>query len=555
MQNAVRGRFSGVKGCLVLAAGLWLVAGQARAGLENEIQQLLNGAGLGETRTAVLLVDLRTGRALVELDADQPMVPASNMKLITTAAALTRLGADFKFTTRLSLIPSPGAEARPAVGGGRTDGTAPTRGSRNGNAVGAASPGAGASSGDVSGGNAGGTSGGGEPPSLLVQGGGDPAFGDPVLLSEAGLEVEDILTLWTDAVVATGHPRIRRLMIDDRVFDRVFVNRAWPKAQLHRFSFAQVAGLNFHENLLAVLPVPAETDGQAPVIQLYPYFPKLRTQNRATTSAVDGFQVQRAPGTNRFTFMGSVRNRRSQPYRVTVNDPPMFFAEYFRHKLAEAGVTVDRVERVPTDARLDLSQREVLHEINTTLAGVLDRTNQDSQNLFAEALFKRMGREQTGAPGSFENGAAAVRLFLRDHLASRVGLSAVRVDDGSGLSLNNRATARVLVETLSVMHDDPKLRSVYAGSLARAGHSGTLRERLRGLRSEVYGKSGWLGASAGYASTFSGYLVRLDGRVYGFSLLFNGFRPPISNAQVKAVQDQILEKIDASINADATRRR
>ncbi|MEO1237296.1 MAG: D-alanyl-D-alanine carboxypeptidase/D-alanyl-D-alanine-endopeptidase [Planctomycetota bacterium] len=506
-----KSRCDGWIGFIQLVGVLCVAVAPARADLDADVEQLIRGAGLEQTRVAVLVTDLRTGRTLVDLDADQPMVPASNMKLLTTAAALHRLGPDFHFTTRLALM-APGSDGRHSgVGSGVGSGPAA------------------------------------EPPSLLVLGGGDPAFGDPVLLAQAGLEVEDLLTLWTDAVVATGHTRFRRLLLDDRVFDHDRVHPDWPVNQLHRFSFAQVAGLNFHENLLAVLPVPAENDGQAPLIQLYPYFPQLRTLNRATTSNVDAFQVQRPPNSNRFTFMGSVRNRRSQPYRVTVDDPPLFFAEYLRHKLAQAGVTVDRIERVPYDARLDPARLEVLHEINTTLAGVLDRTNQDSQNLFAEALFKRLGREQTGAPGSFQNGAAAVRLFLRDKLASRIGLSGVRVADGSGLSKNNRATARVLVQVLELMHDDRELGPVFVASLAHAGHTGTLRQRLRDLDGEVYGKSGWLGASADYASSLAGYLVAPSGRRYAFALVFNGFRPPITHNQVKALQDDILRAVDAEV--------
>lgn len=350
---------------------------------------------------------------------------------------------------------------------------------------------------------------------------------------------------------ATGHERFETLFIDDRVFDRVFVHPSWPAGQLHRYSYAQVAGLNFYENLLAVLPVPAENFGQAPVVQVEPYFSGLRTTNRATTGDADLFDIQRTPGANRFIFTGSVRNRRSQPFRATIHDPPMFFATYFRYKLKEAGLKVSRIERIDPQDRADHRGARVLHEVNTTLAGVLDRTNADSQNVFAEALFKRMGHDLTGAPGSFENGASAVRLFMRERLAAHVGLSAVRVADGSGLSAQNRLSAAVIVSLLQRMHADKGLGPVFAGSLSHAGHTGTLRSRLRGLASAVYGKSGYLGASADYASALSGYLVRPDGRVYAFGMVFNGFRPPLTHDRIKQVQDQIVEAIDEFVTSPA----
>lgn len=501
-----------LRGVLTLALTTALLAPPARAGLEVDIQQIIAGASLGKTRTAVLLVDLRTGKALVELDADTPMIPASNMKLITTAAALTRLGPDFKFSTKLALIPPP------APGNSNTDSQGSSR------AVPSSLP------------------------SLLIRGEGDPAFGDPVLLAQAGFEVDDLVDLWIKAVVDTGHTRFDQLLLDDLIFDAVRVHPDWPVDQLHYYYCAQVSAINFHENLMAVLPVPGSNLGQTPKVQLFPYYPNLRTQNRATTGTVDDFRIQRAPDSNRFVFLGSVRNRRTSPYRVTVDDPAMFLGQFLQYKLKQAGIRVNRVVRLKPNHRVNDHPTEILHQLNTTLAGVIDRTNQDSQNMFAEALFKRMGHELTGEPGSFRNGASAVRLYLRDRLSSRVGLSAVRVADGSGLSPNNRATTRVLVEVLRSMREDPTLGPIYAASLSHAGHNGTLRQRLRDLRSDVYGKSGYLGSSANYASTLSGYIVRPDGRTYAFSMLFNGFQPPLTSTRIKEVQDQILTKIDESIS-------
>lgn len=103
------------------------------------------------------------------------------------------------------------------------------------------------------------------------------------------------------------------------------------------------------------------------------------------------------------------------------------------------------------------------------------------------------------------------------------------------------------------MQADPVLGPIYAASLAQAGQNGTLRNRLRDLSSQVYGKSGYLGASANYASALSGYLVRPDGRPYAFSMIFNGFRTPIDGARIRAVQDQILTTLDTAVNAPAER--
>ena len=507
---------------------LALLTAPARADLADAAAAAVADARLGGTQVGLLVTDARTGRVLVALDADRPMVPASNMKLVTTAAALHRLGPDFKFTTRLQLLPGP-----PQLAQGDDDADAPARPTPAPTRA---------------------------LPSLLIRGDGDPAFGDPTLLAQAGFDnVDDFVQLWVDAALATGSTRFDRLLVDDSIFDTDFTHPDWPDYDLPRRWCAQVAGLSFYDNVLDVRPVPAARAGAPPAIEMYPFYPDLQHQtlNRAKTSAaVDDFVLDRLPGTNRFVFRGSVRFRREAPFQVTVHDPPLFFAHYLRHRLALAGVTVGEPERVGPDDRLD--DAVTLHAVNTTLAGVVDRTNQDSQNMFAESLLKRMGHQLTRDPGSFANGSAAVQLFLKRDLGATVNVADVEVADGSGMSRHNRVTARLLVALLIDMYQDPALGPAFTASLSHAGHNGTLRKRLDNLDAQVYGKSGYLGPSAGYASALSGYLVKpapTPGEtptVIAFSMLFNGFSPPLSNTRIKALQDDLLRLVDRHLAATPT---
>ena len=507
----------------LLALGWCLWAGAAVGGLSGDVVAAIGRADLGATEVSVLVQDARTGGVLVEVAADRAMVPASNMKLVTTAAALGTLGADFTFTTRLQAVPG---EPQRAQGDDEALLAAPTRGL----------------------------------PTLVVRGDGDPGFGDPTLLAHAGFDsVDDFLQLWVDAVVETGLTHFGRLVVDDRVFDAQFVHPDWPEYDLPRRWCAQVAGLSFYDNVLDVRPIPAARAGLPPSIEMYPFFPALQDQtlNRARTGKVDAFVLDRQMGSNRFVFRGTVRQRRDHPFQVTVHDPPLFFADYFRYRLALAGVRVDEVRRAGAGARFP--EATTLHAVNTTLAGVVDRTNQDSQNMFAESLLKRMGYAMTRRPGSFESGAAAVGRFLREGLGGSVALTGVVVSDGSGMSRHNRVSARLLVELLVTMYRDPALGPPFTASLSHAGHSGTLRRRLGDLTGQVYGKSGYLGPSADFASGLSGYLVTPDGRAGGpprvlaFSLLFNGFKPPLTNGRIKDLQDEILRLVDAHVAGAAVR--
>jgi len=318
------------------------------------------------------------------------------------------------------------------------------------------------------------------------------------------------------------------------------VHEDWPKDQLIRHYCAQVAGLNFHENLLHVMPVPAEQTGQAASIKLYPDVPFMEKTNRVVTSGQGIFVMDRKLGSNQLIFRGAVGAKPSEPYKLTFHDPPMVFGQVLARELEQRGIEPGAVAR-PAD-QAELPEGETLAVTTTTLPLVLQRTNQQSENMFAEALLKRLGRHVTGRRGNWDNGAAAVRLFLRQTLGT--ASASVQVADGSGMSRANRVTPRLLVKLLDTLHRDRELGPIYRKSLARAGEEGTLDDRMGELVSEVHGKSGYLDR----VSTLSGYLVapQSEGgkKTIAFSLLFNDFSAPVNNYDLKQLQNSLVELLD-----------
>ncbi len=456
--------------------------------LDHAMRQYVRSADLRTTQVSLFAMDLDTGNVIGSLEPDQPMIPASNMKVVTTAAAMDVLGPEFLFRTELA-IRQPSAAA----------------------------------------------------PELVVKGDGDPAFGDAILLGQHGLNVEQLLASWVEVVRQTGHTRFARLVLDDRVFDEQFSHEDWPEPDLRKGYGAQVAGINFYTNVVDILPTPT-VEGQAARVDVFPDAPHFEKTNRTKTGGkTDHFILDRRLGTNQLIFGGNVKNRRTVPFQVSIHDPAVFFGQVFAARLAQAGITVDAVVRPEPQEELD--DTRPLHVVQTTLPLVLARTNQDSQNMFAEALVKRMGHQLTGQPGSWDNGAAAIRAVLRQRLGARS--SAMVIADGSGMSRNNRVTARLLVELLRELHQDPTKGPIFLESLSAAGENGTLQQRLNDLGGRVYGKSGYIGG----VSTLTGYLVipAAEGgrpRTIGFSFLFNGFKPPLYARNMKRVQDGLLALID-----------
>ena len=495
----------------------------ARGDIDAKMQTLVRRSDVGKTVVALYAVDLTAGLVLVKQNADEPMIPASNLKLVTTAAALHTLGADFVFETKLILQNPPKAAGGAAGAGaaGAVGGNAPQT-----DAV------------------------------LVVRGDGDPSFGDEAILRVHGGavgDVEALLQLWVDAVKKANIKKVARIILDDGVFDQTFTHPSWPADQLNRWYCAQVAGINFFTNCLDVYPTPTAGASETPLVKIVPEAPFIPATNLATTGSTDTFWISRKIDSNEITFRGTVKHKRIKPVNVTIHDPPIFFGQVLADRLRRAGIAVDEVGR-PT-LRDVLIDGKPLHVIRTPLPLALQRCNKNSQNLYAEALFKRVGRKVTGAPGSFENGAAAVRLFLQKQIGTAA--ASVNTADGSGLSRDNRVTAHIMVDVLSAMHKDPKAGKIFRQSLSIAGKDGTLDDRLTGLKNRVYGKTGYING----VSCLTGYLVvpkptaaantaagatatddADDARVIAFSFLFNDLKAPLD--VVMRLQDGLVKMID-----------
>ncbi|MEM1353443.1 MAG: D-alanyl-D-alanine carboxypeptidase/D-alanyl-D-alanine-endopeptidase [Planctomycetota bacterium] len=489
---------------LTRTALLYLVALAAPAlgSIESQLQHLLGTADLRGTQVSVYVTEVDSGRMLVDIEGDRAMIPASNMKLLTTAAALDTLGADFLFKTRLGMI------------------------------------------------DAADTADGSEKPALIIIGDGDPAFGDPVTLDAAGYDPDQIVRWWVDTVVETGITKFGQIIVDDRVFEhgpQQRIHPTWPRNQLHKHYCAQVMGINFFNNVFQVTASPTKI-GQDVELGIYPYGPFVRTELGVVTGRVDQWDIITRPDDNRIGFRGQVRNRQRQ--LVTMHDPAMVFGQMLKHELSKRGVTVDQVTR--PEGNKQMPEVTTLHQINTTLQAVLVRTNRDSMNLYAEALLKRTGYAITGTPGTFENGASAVRRSLTRVLDNPTLVSTIRIADGSGLSRNNRVTARAVATLLTEMHHHAAAQA-FRVSLARPGETGSLRSRFedQDLAGELYAKSGYINT----VSALSGYLVYPDrgdgGKTLAFSILCNGFGTgdanQLDNSDMKSLQEQIITMLDTSM--------
>lgn len=491
-------------GVRALMAGWALIVGAAGAALgqslDHQVETLLADPKLGGARTGVVMIDLDSGEVLAQHAAEDSFIPASNMKLLTSGAALVLLGKDFAFRTELVYQPE---------AGGAEGGSARGR--------------------------------------VILRGAGDPALGDPKLLAEMKLTVEGLLDSWVKALKDASISPGAELVVDDRVFDRQYVHPTWPVSQLNRWYCAEVAGLNFHANILSIFTEPQEA-GRPPAIKTEPMAPWLEIKNKARSVKQGNHTawVAREAGVtgNLFTLHGDVRWS-TDPVEVALSDNPMFTGQLLAARMTAAGIGPSRVRLADADEP-GLGTGRVLHVVRTDLPTAMRRCNVDSYNLYAECLLKRMGHDVTTQPGSWSNGPAVMRMALQDRLGAAAG-AAITVADGSGMSRSNRVTPRMLANWLVSLYKDSATRDEFVASLPQAGEEGTLKRRFQGtsLKSDVRAKTGYLTG----VSAISGYITSTEtGRKLVFSIITNDKPNKVALSTIRALEEKIVLLGDAWVS-------
>jgi D-alanyl-D-alanine carboxypeptidase/D-alanyl-D-alanine-endopeptidase (penicillin-binding protein 4) len=167
------------------------------------------------------------------------------------------------------------------------------------------------------------------------------------------------------------------------------------------------------------------------------------------------------------------------------------------------------------------------------LVKVIAFMDRNSDNFTAEMLLKELGAE-AGEGGTSAAGAAAE---IRALAAAQIPVAGIKVADGSGLSLDDRLTARTLVAVLVAAWNDPALRLALWRALPVAGVNGTLRHRMLSApaRGEVRAKTG----TTNRASALSGYA----GGRFAFVVLQNGF--PVSAWPARKIEDRFATTLAA----------
>lgn len=452
----------------------------AVAQLRNDLLSIIREPGWRQAQYGVMVVSLDRGDTLFALNPDQPLAPASNMKLFSTAAALYYLGPDFRYSTYV-------------LGDGEL---------RDGVLHG----------------------------DLILFGTGDPAIS-----GRLGGGSVAILRQLADSLAARGVREVSGEVVGDgSYFDDAWLAPGWRPENLMAWYSAPVGALSFAENVVGVRVLPGGGAGQPARIATRPATQGLAVVNQVRTVAGGQTLVRFEHSPQGVVVSGQIgRGHPGVERSVPVVDPTNFAAAAFRALLQEQGIQVHggvRAIHHPGHSRVALggaagnptnganaAPRVLAVHLSPPLTEILDVTNQISHNLYAEALLKTVGRVALGE-GSFEAGARAIEYFLECE-GGMVDAGQLQIVDGSGLSPLSRVTARSLIHLLGVMTRSADW-DAYNESLPEAG-----RPRPGGLqRMGATPAGGNLRAKTGTitnVSALSGYVRSAEGERLAFAIMGN----------------------------------
>jgi len=457
-----------------------------------ELQRRLAAAFDGGWRGAewgVSVVSLDTGDTLFAMEPDVPLAPASNLKLLTTAAALQILGPDHRFRTYL------------VTDGEIADGVL---------------------HGD-----------------LVLYGTGDPGISDRFYRRK-----DEVFHRLIDQLDALGIHTVTGDLVGDASFlPGPLRPEGWDRRDLNDHFSAPVSALSFNENVVSFRVVP-NAPGRAPEVHTVPEHSGLEVINNARTVASGSrarVHILRDDPLDPVRVEGRLLGGSRDVWReMTVPVPAHFAVSVLRATLERRGVVVQGGARVVRDPARSIvgsiaapalrrrSARVLARHVSEPLSAYLAVVNKESNNLFAELIFRTLGRTAEGN-GSPE---AASRAVERELLAMGVDMRGVEQLDGSGLSAGNRVSASTFVSVIQRMASSTGWGAFWA-SLPEAGRRGELgRMYSTAAARNLRAKTGTIEA----VSALSGMVRTQDGERVVFSLLVNGTP---STTRAKRVENQV----------------
>lgn len=446
----------------------------AQDNVSKVVTEIKNNEYFANGQVALLAIDMKTGEEIASYNSDMSMIPASNTKLFSTAAALELYGPDFKYKTQL-------------VYTGKLD----SAGVLIGN--------------------------------VIIKGGGDPTLGSKFFYDQDCFKYNE---LFLKAVKNAGIRRITGNIIGDgTVYAKEMTPSTWSWENIGNYFGAVPSGLTVHDNY-ATLHFKTGKEGTTAVYMgCEPEIKGLKVETAAVAADI------KRENTNTFgkTYQKEKyiegpmpQNNMDVTVRTIIPDPALFAASQLLDSLNSNGIQVFGQAVSAFEHNRYALNEETPHTVictieSPTLAEIIQQTNYYSINLYAEHCLALVGLKQVNTT-NVDLACYALMNFWRNKGMDIKGMS---INDGCGLSHYNIVTARQLCFLLTYMRNQSKYYDSFNSSLTMCGGKGTMAGMCPNTRAvnNARGKSGTIRR----VKSYSGYVTTRSGRELAFAILINNF--------------------------------
>jgi D-alanyl-D-alanine carboxypeptidase/D-alanyl-D-alanine-endopeptidase (penicillin-binding protein 4) len=380
----------------------------AHPALQASVDTILSDPALARGYWGVLVKSLKTGDTLAAVNAHKLFVPASNMKVVTLAAAAAKLGWDYTYATTI--------RATGSIANGILDGD------------------------------------------LIVIGSGDPS------LTVSGGMADRVFADWATRLKAAGvHVVTGRLVGDGTALGAVPYGDGWMWDDLVDEYSAGVSALQLNEDAVRVTIAPGPAVGASAAVSVAPLAGAVTIDNNITTSAADlepTVTLRRLPGSQRLDLTGTIPLAHApMTSGVSVADPAQFFVDSMRTALIKNGVDIKQ-SAVGSPQRIPNPEPRITTLFtyqSPPLSTLAVRLMKISQNQYAETLYRTIGGHEAVLQILQPWGLAPADLVQRD---------------GSGLSRYDLVTPEAFVTILTHVWNDARAKDPFVASLPVAGDLG-----------------------------------------------------------------------------------
>ena len=428
---------------------------------KNPIQDFINNPLLENANISLLVKDLETNQTIYDIRSKNSNIPASTMKLVTTATALELLGPDFCFETKLEI-----------------DGIVGSDGVLNGN--------------------------------LYIRGGGDPTLGSEHLGNL------NFLANWIEAIKKAGIKKINgKIVADATLYDAQGVNPKWTWEDVGNYYAAGSYGISYMDNTYKLVMRSGMVGTTPEIIKVIPEIQQLSFENHLTSTeiAFDSAYFYGAPHSNLRSIHGEIpANRLEYIIKGDIPNPGLLLAEHFHNELIINGITISEF---PTDVVTSNLERKVIYvQKSPPLSEIITITNVHSNNGYAEQMFRYLSLKNS----TIATSKGAIEVIKSFWKSKGFPVEQLFMYDGCGLSPEDAVSAQFFVDLLTYMKTQSPNRNAFFNSLPVSGESGTLTHFLEKtpLTGKVHAKSGTIARVKSYA----GYIDQ-KGKKYVFAILVN----------------------------------